>query len=98
MKKSLPEKDGAVCRDVKILNTHGMHARPAALLIKTANQFESNISIEKDGTSVSGKSIMGLLTLELYQGSTMRVRAEGPDAEVAIQAIEELVLRKFDEE
>lgn len=83
---------------MKILNKHGMHARPAALFIKTANGFESDIQIEKDGTKVSGKSIMGLLTLELYQGATMRIHADGPDAEAALNAIEALVNGKFEEE
>ena len=85
-------------RDLEILNKHGMHARPAALFIKTANRFESDITIEKDDTRVSGRSIMGLLTLELYQGSKMRVHACGPDATKALDAIEKLVRDKFDEE
>lgn len=92
-------EDPAVAwRDLTILNKHGMHARPAAMFIKTASGFDSDIMIEKDGTKVSGKSIMGLLTMELYQGSTMRVYADGPDAEAALQALEELVKGKFDEE
>ncbi len=98
MKKGAHPDDGSVCRDLIIVNKHGMHARPAALLIKTANQFDSDITIEKDGTAVSGRSIMGLLTLELYHGSTMRVRAVGSDAAAAVDAIEALVNRKFDEE
>ena len=88
----------SVRRTVKILNKHGMHARPAALFIKTANRFTADIDIEKDGVKVSGKSIMGLLTLELYQGSEMDIIAEGPDAAAALDAIEELVKNKFDEE
>lgn len=85
-------------RQLTILNKHGMHARPAALLIKTAGQFSADINIEKDGTRVSGKSIMGLLTLEMYEGSTITVHAEGPDAAEALDAIEELVRNKFNEE
>ena len=86
------------CRSLTIQNKHGMHARPAALLIKLAGQFDSEISIEKDGTKVSARSIMGLLTLELYHGSAITVCAEGPDADAALDAIEDLVNRKFDEE
>lgn len=87
-----------VCRQLTIRNKHGMHARPAALLIKLASKFQSEISIEKDGTKVSARSIMGLLTLELYNGSAITVCAEGPDAEEALDAIADLVNRKFDEE
>jgi phosphocarrier protein HPr len=92
-----PPASGAY-RDLVILNKHGMHARPAALFIKTASRFQSEIMIEKEGTRISGRSIMGLLTLELYQGSAIRVHAEGPDAEQALDALAALVNGKFDEE
>lgn len=98
MKDKSPAQSAALSRDMKIENKHGMHARPAALFIKVASKFESDILIEKDETKVSGKSIMGLLTLELYAGSVMKVHADGPDAEEALDAIEELVRNKFDEE
>lgn len=88
----------ALWRDVSIKNKHGMHARPAAMFIKTASQFKSEINIEKEGTKVSGRSIMGLLTLELYHGSTVRIHADGPDAKEALDAIEQLIERKFDED
>lgn len=95
-----PEKQGGseACREMTIQNKHGMHARPAALLIKLVSKFQSDIQIEKDGTKVSAGSIMGLLTLEMYQGSLIKVYASGPDAEDALNAIEDLVNRKFDEE
>lgn len=92
------QASGAICRQLTILNKHGMHARPAAMLIKMAGKFQSEISIEKDGTNVSARSIMGLLTLELYHGSSFTVCAEGPDAKEALDAIEDMVNRKFDEE
>ena len=98
MKKGMPAETSSISRDMKILNKHGIHARPASLFIKTVNRFDSEITVEKDGTCVSGNSIMGLLTLEVYQGSTLRVHASGPDAEAALAAIEELVNNKFDEE
>ncbi len=93
-----PNDTPTMSREMKILNKHGMHARPAAMFIKVASRFESEILVEKDDTRISGKSIMGLLTLELYQGSVMTVSAIGPDAAAALDAIEELVNRKFDEE
>jgi len=98
MKESSSTKGTALSRDMKIVNKHGMHARPAALLIKVASRFESDIQIEKEGSKVSGKSIMGLLTLELYQGSVITVHADGPDAQAALDAIDELVRNKFNED
>jgi phosphocarrier protein HPr len=93
-----PAKPSMVRRDFVILNQYGMHARPAALFVKTASRFEADVSVEKDGNRVSGKSIMGLMTLELSRGSTMRVTAEGADAEDVMDELQALVERKFDEE
>ncbi|HDL77213.1 MAG TPA: HPr family phosphocarrier protein [Lentisphaerae bacterium] len=85
-------------RELTIRNKLGIHARPAALFVKTAGRFASDITVEKDGNRVSGKSIMGLMTLEGYQGSKLRIRAEGEDAEEAVQALEELVEKGFYED
>ena len=82
-------------RDFKVINEYGIHARPAALIVKAAGRFEADIFIEKDGNKVSCKSIMGLMTLEGYPGSTMRVSASGADAEEALAEIEELFVNKF---
>lgn len=98
MKDKTPAQVTGLSREMTIANKHGMHARPAALFIKVASRFQSEIHIEKDGTKVSGKSIMGLLTLELYAGSVMKVHADGPDAAEALDAIEELVRNKFNED
>lgn len=87
-----------VVRELKIVNRFGIHARPAALFVKTAGHFESDIIVEKDGTIVSGKSIMGLLTLEGSQGSILKITATGPDAEEAVDALRELVEAKFYED
>jgi len=93
-------KEGAtaVRRDLTITNKFGMHARPAALFVKEAGKYEAEITLEKDGTTVSGKSIMGLLTLEIHHGSVISVMAEGPDAKEAVDAIDELVKNKFYED
>jgi len=85
-------------REVTVRNKLGIHARPAALFVKTAGRFLSDITVEKDGNRVSGKSIMGLMTLEGYQGSRLRIRAEGEDAEEAVKALEELVEKGFYED
>jgi len=86
-------------RELIIYNQYGIHARPAALFVKAASRFDADISVEKDGTVVSGKSIMGLMTLEAGRGSVLRVTAEGPDSEEALDHLEDLVMkRKFDED
>ncbi|HMP73685.1 MAG TPA: HPr family phosphocarrier protein [Kiritimatiellia bacterium] len=85
-------------RDMKILNRFGIHARPAALFVKTVSQFQSEITVEREDMSASGKSIMGLLTLEGYQGAVLTVTATGPDAEQALDALEELIANKFYED
>jgi phosphocarrier protein len=85
-------------REFKILNKFGIHARPAALFVKTVSQFQSEVTVEKDGMMASGKSIMGLLTLEGHQGAVLKVTAVGPDADEALKAIEGLINKKFFED
>jgi phosphocarrier protein len=85
-------------REITVINKLGVHARPAALFVKTANRFASNITVEKDGEQVNGKSIMGLMMLAAGQGSKLIIIAEGPDAEAAVHELEILFQRKFDEE
>jgi phosphocarrier protein HPr len=81
-----------------IKNKLGLHARAAALLVKTANRFVSNVSIEKDGLEVNGKSIMGILMLAAAKGSKITLKAEGKDAEQAIETLGKLIENKFGEE
>ena len=85
-------------RDLKIVNQLGLHARPAALFVKTASRFESEITVEKDGGTVSGKSIMGLMTLEAGLGSVLRVTADGLDAAEALDELQRLIDAKFFED
>jgi phosphocarrier protein HPr len=85
-------------REFKIKNKFGIHARPAALFVKTVSQFQSEVMVEKDGNIASGKSIMGLLTLEGYCDSVIKVQADGPDAEAALNAVQELIENKFYED
>ena len=85
-------------RDFKVSNKLGIHARPAAMFVKTANRFSCDIFVEKDGERVNGKSIMGLMMLAAGPGSKLRVHAEGHDASQALAELEILVKRKFDEE
>jgi phosphocarrier protein len=80
-----------------IVNPLGLHARPAAQLVKLANTFGSEIQLVKDGVPVNGKSIMGVMILAAECGSTITVRAEGADAEAAVAALIELVNSGFGE-
>jgi phosphocarrier protein len=85
-------------KDLRVTNKLGIHARPAAMFVKTANRFSCDIFVEKDGEKVNGKSIMGLMMLAAGPGSTVTVHAHGHDAPQALAEIETLMNRKFDEE
>lgn len=83
---------------LEITNELGMHARAATRFVQTANRFKSQITVEKDGQAVNGKSIMGVLMLVAAKGTFIKVRATGDDAAAAIEAIGKLVRDKFGEE
>jgi len=87
-----------ITREFTIQNKLGLHARPAAMFVKVANRHRSEIWVEKDGESVNGKSIMGLMMLAAGQGSALAISAEGEDAEQALTAIDELLKSKFNED
>jgi phosphocarrier protein len=84
-------------RDVQIINKNGLHARPAAEIVKLASKFKSEITMVRDDLEVNGKSIMGVMMLAAECGATLTVRANGPDADQAVEAIAALVARKFGE-
>ena len=84
-------------KELTISNKLGIHARPAAQFVKMASKFEADIRVEKDGEEVDGKSIMGLMMLAAGHGSVVNVVAEGTDAEEALRALEDLVVRNFEE-
>jgi phosphocarrier protein HPr len=85
-------------RIVTIRNRAGMHARPAALLVKTASSFASQVYIEKDSERVNGKSIMGVITLGATFNTALKIIAEGPDEAEAVDAIQKLFDNRFEEE
>jgi phosphocarrier protein len=87
-----------VTKELVVANKLGIHARPAAMFVKTANLFDCDIFVEKDGEKVNGKSIMGLMMLAAGPGSKLMLSAEGSDAARAVVELELLVKRKFDEE
>ena len=93
-----PGAEQAESREFRVRNQYGIHARPAALLVKTASAFRSEIVIAKAGVTVSAKSIMGLLTIEGHHDALLRVTARGPDAAEAIRAIAELFENRFYED
>ena len=84
-------------RTVTIVNRNGVHARPAAEIVKTAGRFASSITIVRDDLEVNGKSIMGVMMLAAECGAEITLRATGDDADSAIEALAELVAAKFGE-
>ncbi|PTY01058.1 HPr family phosphocarrier protein [Verrucomicrobia bacterium LW23] len=87
-----------VVREFVVGNKLGLHARPAAMFVRIANRYNSEIWVEKDGEEINGKSIMGLMLLAAGCGSRLKVTAIGPDARDAVGDLQELISRKFDEE
>ena len=84
-------------RKVKVTNPLGVHARPAAMLVQTAAKFKSEIWLSKDGHEVNGKSMLGVMTLAAEMGSTVIVRAEGPDEDKAVEALVRVFEIRFGE-
>jgi len=84
-------------REATIVNQEGLHARPAARIVRLASQFNSEIELAKDGLGVNGKSIMGVMMLAAECGSSILIRADGPDAAQAVEALAQLVASGFGE-
>jgi phosphocarrier protein len=85
-------------KDVPIINRLGLHARPAAMFVRIASRYRSEVWVAKEGEEVNGKSIMGLMMLAAGQGSNLRIRCEGPDAAKAMEELEELISARFNED
>ena len=85
-------------KEVEVVNKLGLHARPAMMLVKTASQFQSEIKIIKDNMNVNAKSIMGVLVLAAEKGRKLKIVAEGPDEEEAVEALAKLFADGFGEE
>jgi phosphocarrier protein len=84
-------------RTVQIVNRAGLHARPAAEIVKMAARYKSDITVMRDELEVNGKSIMGVMMLAAEFGSTLQLKAEGPDANEALEALASLFESKFGE-
>jgi len=95
--KKLLDGGSIMTRDFMVANKLGIHARPAAMFVKTANRFTCEIFVEKDGEKVNGKSIMGLMMLAAGPGSKVTVSAQGHDAHQALAELETLFKQKFHE-
>ena len=85
-------------RTLPIIHQRGLHARASAKFVKCAEGFDATISVSKDGQSVPGTSIMGLMMLAASMGTSVDVETSGPQAEAAMTALEALVASKFDED
>ena len=85
-------------RELTIANKLGIHARPASMFVRIATRFDCDVFVEKDGETVNGKSIMGLMMLAAGPGSRIRVQAEGSEASKAVEELESLVKAKFNED
>ena len=84
-------------RTVQIVNKNGLHARPAAEIVKLAAKYQSEIVVARDDLEVNGKSIMGVMMLAAECGSTLKLKADGPDADQALDALATLIGNKFGE-
>ena len=93
-----PVPDGALARELRIVNKKGLHARASAKFVQTVERFDADVTVTRCGETVGGRSIMGLLPLVAAQGTAVTVTAEGEDAEACLGAISELVSGRFGED
>jgi phosphocarrier protein HPr len=97
-RKTSAGRDRKVAKDIPIVNRLGLHARPAAMFVRIASRYRSEVWVAKEGEEVNGKSIMGLMMLAAGQGSKLHIRCEGPDADKVLQELEELINARFNED
>jgi phosphocarrier protein len=98
MNKSDPSPaGGTLTRELIVQNKMGIHARPAAMVVRITNKFKAEVFVEKDDEKVNGKSIMGLMMLAAGPGSKVKFIVSGPEAAAMIAELEQLFARKFDE-
>ncbi len=93
-----PVPDGALAREMAIVNRKGLHARASAKFVQTVERYDAEVTVTRHGETVGGRSIMGLLTLGAAQGTTIRVTAEGPQAAEALDGIAALLANRFGED
>jgi len=97
MEKSSTTSAGAHTKELLVQNKMGIHARPAAMIVRVTNKFKAEVLVEKDEEQVNGKSIMGLMMLAAAKGTKVKFIATGEDAPAMLAEIEALFAKKFDE-
>src|SRR5438094_7826884 len=97
-KTNRPEPAQKIEKELTIVNRLGLHARPAAMFVRIASRHRAEIWVSKEGEEVNGKSIMGLMMLAAGQGSKLRIRCDGPDADKAMEELGELIKVGFNED
>ena len=90
--------DDSLARELPIINRKGLHARASAKFVQTVERYDAEVTVTRNGETVGGRSIMGLLTLAAAQGTTIRVTAEGPQANEALDGIAALLVNRFGED
>lgn len=93
----MSDSSAALVRDLVVQNKMGIHARPAAMIVRITNKFKAEVMVEKDDEQVNGKSIMGLMMLAAGKGSKVRFIATGADSSALLEELDALFARKFDE-
>jgi phosphocarrier protein HPr len=97
-RKTGSTRDLKIVKEIPIVNRLGLHARPAAMFVRIASRHRCEVWVAKEGEEVNGKSIMGLMMLAAGQGSKLQLRCEGPDADKAMEELEELIKSRFNED
>ena len=97
MEKSEPTASATLVKELLVLNKMGIHARPAAMIVRVTNKYKADIFVEKDDEQVNGKSIMGLMMLAAAKGTKVKFIATGDDAAAVLADLEALFAKKFDE-
>jgi phosphocarrier protein HPr len=92
------EQPQKIEKELTIVNRLGLHARPAAMFVRIATRYRCEVWVSKEGEEVNGKSIMGLMMLAAGQGSKLKIRCDGPDADRAMAELEELINARFHED
>ncbi|WP_112662067.1 HPr family phosphocarrier protein [Microvirga flavescens] len=93
-----PVPEGALARELPIINRRGLHARASAKFVQTVERYDSDVTVTRCGETVGGRSIMGLLTLAAAQGTSITVTAKGEDAPACLQALDDLLADRFGED
>ncbi|MDQ5978588.1 MAG: phosphocarrier protein HPr [Verrucomicrobiota bacterium] len=97
MEKNATPAANTLTKELLVQNKMGIHARPAAMIVRVTNKFKAEVHVEKDDEQVNGKSIMGLMMLAAARGSKVKFVATGPDAEQMLTELDALFAKKFDE-